>query len=253
MYSRLISSKQECLYSDKVEFLSFHPDKYLHGDWRTGQEGSWVLTDDGQVCKILKKGTFKSHSGRKASEYVRTLLGMVLLSAKSNLKGKPVRNIYSFKGDTYSDKARINRKEPTKHEIVFAKYVARGLPPEEAYLRAFPTNNVGYAKNFSSRLIKTERMLKLISEEMQEVLDEAGIKPSYLVESTKKVIDKDKARDSDKLRAIETLMKLCGMFPGEKKTESLTVFQGFSNEQLEQLRSTEVKALAHADKQIEGK
>ena len=93
MYSRLISNKQECLYSNKDEFLSFHPDKYIHTDWRTAQEGSWVLTDDGQVCKVLKKGSFKPRSGRKAVESVRPLLGMVVLSAKSKLKGKPVRNI----------------------------------------------------------------------------------------------------------------------------------------------------------------
>ena len=250
MYTRKISGKEEHLYDNKDEFLSFHPGGYVHDDWRTAHENAWTLTDDGKVCRILKRSTFKTRNRSKPLEYIRTLLGMVTLSPKSKLKGKPVRNIYSFSGDTYADKIRVDRKEPTKHEIVFAKYIARGLSPDDAYLRAFPTNNLAYAKNFSSRLIKTERILNLISEEMQEVLEEAGIKPKYLVESTKMVIDKDKARDSDKLRAIETLMKLCGMFPNEKKTESLTVFQGFSQDQLEQLRTAEVKTLAHAEKRI---
>ena len=207
-----------------------------------------MLTDDKQVCKILKKSSFKSRSGKKPVEYVRTLIGMATISKNSRLEGEPVLNIYSFSNNEYSDKQRENRDKPTKNEIMFAKYVATGFEVDEAYIKAFRTKDVGYAKNISTRLIKTERIQKLITEEMKSALEKAGVDPEYLLINSKKIIDKKKARDSDKLRAIETLMKVAGMFPAnDKKTESLTVFQGFSSEQLEQLKSSDSKAIAHAE------
>jgi hypothetical protein len=46
------------------------------------------------------------------------------------------------------------------------------------------------------------------------------------------------------------MMKIAGMFPNDKKTESLTVFQGFSREQLQQLDNASIKAIGHAEKDI---
>ena len=46
-------------------------------------------------------------------------------------------------------------------------------------------------------------------------------------------------------------MKIANMFPNEKKTESLTVFQGFSEEQLKRLNGGKAQVLAHAEKRID--
>ena len=70
---------------------------------------------------------------------------------------------------------------------------------------------------------------------------------------TKNIIDNAEGKDGDKLRAIELMMKIAGMFPNDKKTESLTVFQGFSEEQLKKISSKDVKVLAHAEKRIDDK
>ena len=67
---------------------------------------------------------------------------------------------------------------------------------------------------------------------------------------TKNIIDNIDGKDGDKLRAIELMMKIAGMFPNDKKTESLTVFQGFSEEQLKRINSSDTKVLAHAEKRI---
>ena len=44
------------------------------------------------------------------------------------------------------------------------------------------------------------------------------------------------------------LMKIAGMFPKEKKTESLAVFEGFSKEKLAQLGGASVKLISHGEK-----
>ena len=46
------------------------------------------------------------------------------------------------------------------------------------------------------------------------------------------------------------LMKISGMFPNDKKTESLTVFQGFTPDQLKELEPSQVKVIGHAEKNI---
>ena len=70
---------------------------------------------------------------------------------------------------------------------------------------------------------------------------------------TKDVIDNIDGKDGDKLRAIELLMKIAGMFPNDKKTESLTVFQGFSEDQLKRISSDNIKVIGHAEKTIDDK
>jgi hypothetical protein len=46
------------------------------------------------------------------------------------------------------------------------------------------------------------------------------------------------------------MMKIAGMFPNDKKTESLTVFQGFTRKQLQQIGGSDIKAIGHAEKDI---
>ena len=82
------------------------------------------------------------------------------------------------------------------------------------------------------------------------MLGSVGIDEEYLLGNAKHIIDNDGGRDSDKLRAIEILMKIAGMFPSDKKTESLTVFQGFTSEQLKQLEGAKAELMAHAEKDI---
>jgi hypothetical protein len=124
------------------------------------------------------------------------------------------------------------------------------MPPEQAYLRVYPTDNSKYAQTASNSLLKTERVQKLVSTEVKKMLGNVGIDEEYLLHNAKNIIDNVDGRDSDRLRAIEMLMKITGMFPSDKKTESLTVFQGFTSDQLKELDVSKAKVLAHAEKDI---
>mgnify|MGYP001306205971 CR=1 FL=1 len=85
---------------------------------------------------------------------------------------------------------------------------------------------------------------------LKKMLGNVGIDEEYLLFQAKNIIDNIDGRDSDKLRAIEMLMKISGMFPNDKKTESLTVFQGFTSEQLKELEPSKVNVIGHAEKDI---
>ncbi len=244
MFSKIIKNRKEYLYKNKDEFFDNEDDDYCE-DWRESKTGQWILTDDGQVCKVLKRGIFNN-----GKEYIRTLLGTYPIRENIHIGGKPADDIYRFTKSTKPRHSKDKIEEPTRREVIFAKYCANGMPPEQAYLRVYPTDNSKYAQTASNSLLKTERIQKLVSEEVKKMLGNVGIDEEYLLYNAKNIIDNNDGRDSDKLRAIEMLMKISGMFPSDKKTESLTVFQGFTTEQLKELEPTQAKVLAHAEKDI---
>tara|TARA_R100001082_G_C4344030_1_gene151453 strand:- start:107 stop:844 length:738 start_codon:yes stop_codon:yes gene_type:complete len=244
LFSKIIKNRKEYLYKNKDEFFDNEDDDYCE-DWRESKTGQWILTDDGQVCKVLKRGIFNN-----GKEYIRTLLGTYPIRENIHIGGKPADDIYRFTKSTKPRHSKDKIEEPTRREVIFAKYCANGMPPEQAYLRVYPTDNSKYAQTASNSLLKTERIQKLVSEEVKKMLGNVGIDEEYLLYNAKNIIDNNDGRDSDKLRAIEMLMKISGMFPSDKKTESLTVFQGFTTEQLKELEPTQAKVLAHAEKDI---
>ena len=80
----------------------------------------------------------------------------------------------------------------------------------------------------------------MIDKEIELLLNETGITKSYLLEKTKDIVEASGSRDSDKMRAIETLMKISGMLNAEKKVDSVSLIQeftGFSQEKLEAFRA----------------
>ena len=250
MHTKTISRNTEYLYENVDEFRTVYPNEKLVSNWRKSKEGQWVLTDDLQVCKILKRSNMKTGAG-KNMPYVRTILGTYTTNPNVEMGGLPPKNIYSFSNNKFCNKLREERTKPTNKEFLFAKYVAKGMNPTEAYLRVFPTKKETYAKETSRSLLKTKRVQKLVTEEIEAILSDIGASKHYLLEQTKNVIDNIDGKDGDKLRAIELLMKIANMFPNEKKTESLTVFQGFSEEQLKRLNGGKAQVLAHAEKKID--
>jgi len=249
VYERKIKGKREFVFKSKKEFKKHFPNELLEKDWRTARNGSYVLTDDKQVVKILSRKELKN---KKNSYYVRTLLGLRKTNSKQTLDGKPKKNIYSFSSDKTSEEIVRGRKIPTNKETLFARYVANGEDVVQSYLKVFKTNNESIAKQQSTVLLKQERIISMISKENVESLDKIGINRDYLFEKTKDVIENLEGKDSDKLRAIELLMKIKDMFPKEEKREALTVFQGFSREELKKLKKAdEIKQIAHAENVLE--
>ena len=249
MYERKVKGKQEFVFKSKEEFRKYFPNKNLEENWRTARNGSYTLTDDGQVVRILDRKKFNNKTN---NYYVRTLLGLRRVNTNETLSGEPRKNIYSFSSDKTSEQSVRQRKNPTTKETLFARYVANGEDVVQSYLKVFKTNNVEVAKQQSRVLLKQERIISMISKENIESLDKIGINRDYLFEKTKEVIENLDGKDSDKLRAIELLMKIKDMFPKEEKREALTVFQGFSREQLQKLKEAdEIKQIAHAENVLE--
>jgi hypothetical protein len=242
MLERVVKGVTHYLYESQKEFREYHKDISLVTDWRHSNKGDWILTDDGNVCQVLHLGIL--NKSKKETTFIRTIVGSFVCSEKVKLVGPMRTNMHTFSTDGKSPSVRKKeRKHATEKEFLFSKYVAKGDDVVEAYMKAFPSKKEDYAKSQAKLLLKTDRVKTLIREEIDKYLNEAEITPLYLLEEMRHIIDKGGTSDRDKLTAITTLMKLSGMMDTEKQTESVTLFQGFTKEQLNAIQGQEVKKL----------
>lgn len=237
-----IKGKTHWLYTTENFVRKYGLDVNTLNNWRSGKQGEWVLTDDSYVVQVLKRGTIKK--GKTSLEYIRTVCGSFIVDKKKEMYGQIAENIYTFSG-TNEYRKFVKKNEVTSREVLFAKYIALGKDPVDAYLETYKTNNRDYAKAQSGRLLKTERMQKMVREEVKQVLDEEGVSPNYIISRFKEIAD-IADRDTDVLRSLECLAKISGLFePSQEKQQQLTVWSGFTPEQLEGLK--EEKLLVHGE------
>ena len=92
----------------------------------------------------------------------------------------------------------------------------------------------------------------MVTKEINKLLKEEGTEASWIIKGFKEVIDNKEASDSNKLRSLESLAKMAGLFNVEQRREELTVFQGFSPQQLEAVKNEkDTNVLAHIEKEEE--
>ena len=247
MIKRTIKGNQEIIYSSESEFRKYE-DEEIYKNWRKAPKGSWIKTDNGKVVRVLARNSMSRRN--KSYDFIRTAYGQFVCEDHVTIKGEPRTNIYTFSGKSWYES--INEREnPTKKEFLFAKYYANGTGAVDSYMKAYGDGSIDNAKEKSNLLLKQKRIQTLINDEMQKALEETDISPTYLLEQMKGIVDDMEANNRDKIQSIKILMQVSGMLSPEKKTESLTVFQGFSQEQLQALKQDRPKELAHAERTVE--
>ena len=92
----------------------------------------------------------------------------------------------------------------------------------------------------------------MITVERRKKLDEDGVTDNWLIERYKTIADLAE-NDNAKLRSLDSLAKISGLFDTEeKKSEQVTIWAGFSPEQLEEVKKHgKPEIIAHAKKDKE--
>ena len=251
-----IKNTKHYLYDSKDEFAISHPSIPVRHSWRHGEEREWVYTDDDFVCQILRKSHLEDETGKRAT-YVRTVCG-TFITTKMNrdmLGGDGIaENIYSMSG---TNKSRADYKERgcNSKELLFARYVAdsvirqTGLSAAKAYKLAFPdAKSEKYIKRKAKSLLNKESIDKMIEQEVKNLLDEIGATDTYIIERYKTLADGGET-DNAKLKALDSLAKISGLFDKEIKKEQVTIWQGFLPEQLEGVKKHgKPELIAHAER-----
>tara|TARA_Y100000310_G_scaffold299041_1_gene333517 strand:+ start:866 stop:1642 length:777 start_codon:yes stop_codon:yes gene_type:complete len=247
---KTIKSKKHYIYDNLEEYNVHYPTFPVRHNWRHGEEDEWVFTDDGYVCQILRKLDISNKNGKEAI-CIRTLCGTFISSDMNReMLGEEgiAENIYTFSGNNkwaerYKNRARNSR------ELLFARYVASGMGAVNSYKLAFPESKSStYIKDRSEKLLRTEKIEKMIDKEILALMEKKGATPEHIIERYKTISDAAK-KDSDKLGALRDLAKMAGLFNTEsKKSEQVTIWAGFSPEQLEEVKKHgKPKIIAHAE------
>ena len=248
-----IKGSPHYLFDSLDEYKAFGNDLEVKKSWRVCDEGDWDYTDDGYICQILKKSQV-SHPGYKTPRtMIRTVCGSFICEQKSHkILGEEgvVENIYTFSGNYNATYSRSKDRRLNNREFLFARYVASGEDTVSAYQKAYPKAvNKDYIKNKSNILLQKEEIRTMVKEEIKKILEEEGVTPEWIIGRYRDIADLSD-RDTDKLRSLESLSKIAGLFDTDTKQEQLTVFQGFTPKQLEALQNgKETNVIAHAEKE----
>ena len=203
-------------------------------NWRIGQVGDWVIADDGCVIQILRKGEMIQRN--KTREDIGTGTGTFPIGPQVKLDTSRRANIYSFGGNKSPENILLSRTVLNKHENLFVQYVIAGMSPEDAYIKAYPTNNRGYAKEKSAQLVKTKRITTAMKEELKPVLEDLGINEQYVLKGIK---DTAELADKEDVR-LRALFKLSDIMDLEDKNQTTVtqitgnVFKGFTDNMIEE-------------------
>jgi len=230
-----ISNTYHRVFDDKEELP---PGIDVVPGWRNAKIGDWVEADDGCYIQILRRGKMKATWGKnRIRHYVGTCTGTFMCSKNTRMDTSKRENVWSLSGKS-TEKLIFDRKTLTKKEVIFVQFITSGISLQESYLRAFDTNNPRYALEQSAKLMKTERVIKAMKEELKPVLKKLNIDDESVLEGIKRVADNSE-KDETKLKA---LFKLSDILDLEDKTQtkvtqlSGAVFQGFADNVLEEVQ-----------------
>ena len=208
------------------------PQIKLIKDWRKGIVGSWVLTDDGCVIQILRRGNMLRKNGER--NYVGTCTGTFLVLKGTIMDTDRRANIYSFGGNATPEQVVQNRRKMTANEELFVKYLGV-MSPEDAYVKAFPTNNKRYARMKAVNLIRTERIKTAVKEELKPILEELDIDEKMVLENIK-IVAQTAEKDDTKLKALFKLSDILDLEDkNSTKVQQITgvQFQGLTPNMIE--------------------
>ena len=202
-------------------------------DWRAGQVGDWVQTDDGCIIQVLRRGKMLRKKGTQY--YIGTCTGTFPVSKNIKMDADRRPNIYSFSGYTTPNEVVQNRREMTANEKLFVNYLTEGMQPDEAYMRAYPTNNKSYARSKAVSLISTERIHTAMKEELKPVMDELGISETTILRDIN-TIATTAERDDTRLKALFKLSDIMDLEDkNAAKVQQITgvQFKGFTDDMID--------------------
>ena len=145
-------------------------------------------------------------------------------------------NIYSIGGGIERNERVDERENLSTREEIFVQYLSGGMDPQKAYLKAFPTNNPGYAGMRAGQVVKNNRIRSRMKEELKPFLEKLELNEEYVLSNIKEVIDSTD-KDDTKLKALFKLADIMDM-EDKNRTQVTSVtgalFQGFTPEALEE-------------------
>lgn len=180
--------------------------KYLD-DWREGEIGDWVKTDDGCVVEVLRC----SRDPRDRKIIGTCTMTTNAWSKKCRLDTQERESRYSINGKLRND----TPKHLTANISHFVSLVVAGYTPEEAYMQAFYTKNTGkkapntYVRRRVKKLMESPVVKQEIQKQLGDKMDEVGLTQDWILRRYKSLIETGKNE-----AAIVSALNKCASMQG---------------------------------------
>ena len=247
-----IKGKRHYIFDDVGEYVEYFGSKDappIVEDWHDGKQGDWVMSDDNRIIQLLKVSALNHPNDRKnykwAKNWVRTVVGTFVNNKKTfmdtDFEQHPNRYTFS-KTIKYTNNRVKKRSKLTNNEKMFTTNVVSGMGPVKAYMDAFKATSEGKARKKALVLLKQERVMSDIEKGVLDVAKEMGIDHRYILERLKCLSDNSED-DNIILQSTKELGKIIGTSVNSYKQKEVGVFgmfQGFSPEQIESVKTKEI-------------
>ena len=243
MEKQTIKGVPHYVYDTYEEFKENCPSEEVHDNWRTGNEGDWVWSDDGRIVQLLKVSKNVNHPGDRknykyANGWVRTVVGSFLNrhTVKMDTDFSQHPNRYTFSKTIKDTSKRVKeRTKVTNKEKQFATNIVVGMGAVKAYKKAYNEMSDSKAGKKAAVLLKQERVMKEIEKSVLDVAKTLGIDHEYILGKLKHLADYSED-DNIILQSTKELGKIVGTSGSNVKqieTGIVGMFQGFGSEDLQ--------------------
>ena len=243
MEKQTIKGVPHYVYDTYEEFKEKCPSEEVHDNWRTGNEGDWVWSDDGRIVQLLKVSKNVNHPGDRknykyANGWVRTVVGSFLNrhTVKMDTDFSQHPNRYTFSKTIKDTSKRVKeRTKVTNKEKQFATNIVVGMGAVKAYKKAYNEMSDNKAGKKAAVLLKQERVMKEIEKSVLDVAKTLGIDHEYILGKLKHLADYSED-DNIILQSTKELGKIVGTSGSNVKqieTGIVGMFQGFGSEDLQ--------------------
>ena len=243
MEKQKIKGVPHYVYDTYEEFKKNCPSEEIHDDWRTGNEGDWVWSDDGRIVQLLKVSKNVNHPGDRknykyANGWVRTVVGSFLNrhTVKMDTDFSQHPNRYTFSKTIKDTNKRVKeRTKVTNKEKMFATNIVVGMGAVKAYQKAYSEMSKDKAGKKAAVLLKQERVMKEIEKSVLDVAKTLGIDHEYILGKLKHLADYSED-DNIILQSTKELGKIVGTSGSNVKqieTGIVGMFQGFGSDDIQ--------------------
>jgi len=215
-----IKKKPHYVYDSVAEFEAF---KSVTGvvpelveNWRNGEEGQWVVADDGGVVQLLKVSHSLKHphdgNYKYSQGWCRTVVGSFRISDKeymdTDFRQHANRYIFSRTLKNSNDNFK-KRTDLTKQESEFCLYIRLGKPVAKAASIAYNIKDQDKARVKAFLLLKQKRIMSEIKQAVKDVLLDRGIDHGEIIDGW---VDlwKNGVLENTKVMALNKLTKIVG-------------------------------------------
>lgn len=205
-------------------------------NWRDGDKGDWVLTDDGWIVRVLYRKRRTVNEVNK-NGIIRIATGTFPTREGTELHTEHKGNRFTIGGR--SSVEAIRERDPTIRDEIFVKQFIDTGDKYKAAEIAYHDRTDKAQKRIAANLLRNEKVRNLVSKKAQEAFQDLGIDFKWVAKNYKSLFD-EVDDDKEKRKLLENIADIIGMNEKTKKKQIEGSYSGFSSKSVEAAEEEEL-------------